>query len=91
MMTSPSKTTTQLRKLLTTGKTVITPGVFDGLSARLVEQGAFKAVYASGGAIARSAGYPDLGLLSVTEVVDRLSQIVNAVSIPVIADADNGY
>lgn len=85
------KTTTQLRQLLQSGKTIIAPGVFDGLSARLVQRAKFAAVYASGGAISRSSGYPDLGLLSFTEMFDRLSQIVDAVSIPVIADADNGY
>jgi len=85
------KKTTQLRELLKSGKTIIAPGVFDGLSARLVQQAQFEAVYASGGAISRSSGYPDLGLLSVTEVIDRLAQIVDAVTLPVIADADNGY
>jgi 2-methylisocitrate lyase-like PEP mutase family enzyme len=48
-------------------------------------------VYASGGAIARSMGVPDLGLLSMSEVVDRLTTIVDAVQLPVIADADTGY
>lgn len=85
------KKTTQLRKLLNSGKTLIAPGVFDGLSARLVQRAEFAAAYASGGAISRSAGYPDLGLLSFTEVVARLAHIVEAVTIPVIADADNGY
>ncbi len=85
------KKTTQLRQLLKSGKTIIAPGVFDGLSARLVQRAKFEAVYASGGAISRSSGYPDLGLLSFTEVIDRLSQIVDVVTLPVIADADNGY
>ena len=70
---------------------VVAPGVFDGLSARLVEQAGFPAVYASGGAIARSSGVPDLGLLSLSDVVARLSMIVDSVGIPVIADADTGY
>lgn len=85
------KTTTQLRQRLQSGKIGVAPGVFDGLSARLVEQAGFDLVYASGGAISRSAALPDLGLLSFTEVVDRLSQIIEAVSLPVIADADTGY
>jgi len=70
---------------------VIAPGVFDGLSARLVELAGFSAVYASGGAIARSAGYPDIGLLDFGEVVDRVAKIVEATSLPVIADADTGF
>lgn len=66
-------------------------GVYDGLSARLAEDAGFEAVYASGGAIARSAGLPDLGLLSLSEMVERIRQITHAVAVPVIADADTGY
>jgi 2-methylisocitrate lyase-like PEP mutase family enzyme len=83
--------TTKLRQLLASGRTVVAPGVFDGLSARLTEQAGFAAVYASGGAIARSAGIPDLGLLSLSEIVARLEMIADAVTVPVIADADTGY
>jgi len=85
------KKTEQLRQLLTSEGTVIAPGVFDGLSARLVEQAGFDIIYASGGAISRSAGYPDLGLLGLTEVVDRLASIVDVTTLPVIADADTGF
>ncbi len=81
----------KLRAFLDGDDVCVAPGVFDGLSARLVERAGFTAVYASGGAIARSSGLPDLGLLSVTEVVARLESVVDAVSIPVIADADTGY
>ena len=73
------------------GDTVVAPGAFDGLSARLVERAGFAAVYASGGAIARSTGVPDLGLLSLDDIAGRLNSIVDAVSIPVIADADTGH
>jgi 2-methylisocitrate lyase-like PEP mutase family enzyme len=72
-------------------KTVVAPGAFDGLSARLVEQAGFPAVYASGGAIARSTGVPDIGLISPDEIVARLALMVDVVGIPVIADADTGY
>jgi 2-methylisocitrate lyase-like PEP mutase family enzyme len=85
------RATTKLRQLLASGRTLVAPGVFDGLSARLTEQAGFAAAYASGGAIARSAGVPDLGLLSLSEIVARLETIVDAVAIPVIADADTGY
>ena len=84
------RATTKLRTLLTE-RTVVAPGAFDGLSARLVEQAGFPAVYASGGAIARSAGVPDLGLISPDEIVARLAAMVDVVSVPVIADADTGY
>lgn len=70
---------------------VVAPGAFDGLSARLVEMAGFSAVYASGGAIARAAGYPDIGLLDLGEVCDRMAKIVEATTVPVIADADTGF
>lgn len=70
---------------------VVAPGVYDGLSARLTAQAGFIAAYATGGGIARSMGYPDLGLLSMNEIVDRLANIVEHAGVPVIADADTGY
>lgn len=73
-------------------KSILTaPGVFDGLSAKLAEQAGFNAVYASGGAIARSTGIPDIGLLSLTEVIDRMHEIAAATTLPVIADGDTGF
>lgn len=87
---SPS-TATRLRTLIDGDAPVVAPGVPDALSARLVERAGFSAVYASGGAIARSMGYPDLGLLGVSEVVERMRLIVEAVAIPVIADGDTGF
>src|ERR1700693_5464219 len=81
----------KLRSLLRSATPIVAPGVFDGLSSRLVELAGFSAVYASGGAIARSAGYPDIGILSLTEVVDRIEFIADAVDLPVIADADTGF
>src|SRR6202051_4131829 len=85
------RSTTKLRELLASGHITVAPGACDGLSARLVEQAGFAAVYASGGAIARSTGVPDIGLISPDEIVQRLAEIVEAVTVPVIADADTGY
>ncbi len=81
----------QLRSMIDGDKAIVAPGVFDGLSARLVEVAGFQLVYASGGAIARSTGVPDIGLLSLTEVRDRLAQITAVTNIPVLADADTGF
>jgi 2-methylisocitrate lyase-like PEP mutase family enzyme len=84
--------TTRLRQLIADGDIVVAPGVYDGLSARLAVHARFPALYATGGGIARSMGYPDLGLLSPHEIVDRLANIVeHAGGLPVIADADTGY
>jgi 2-methylisocitrate lyase-like PEP mutase family enzyme len=80
-----------LRRLLSGDEIVVAPGVYDGLSARLAARAGFRVVYATGGGIARSLGYPDLGLLGMSEVVDRLIPIVESAAAPVIADADTGY
>jgi len=81
----------KLKRLLARRQLLIAPGVFDGLSARLVEEAGFEAIYLSGGAVARSMGVPDIGLVTMSEVIERAVQVVAAVKIPVIADADTGY
>jgi 2-methylisocitrate lyase-like PEP mutase family enzyme len=85
------RATTRLRTILGSGRIAVAPGAFDGLSARLVAQAGFPAVYASGGAIARSTGVPDLGLMSMSAIVERLASMVDVVEVPIIADADTGY
>lgn len=85
------KPSTRLRQLMAQSAPVVAPGAYDGLSARMIERAGFPAVYASGGAIARATGLPDLGLLSLSDITDRLATIVDAVTIPVLADADTGY
>lgn len=81
----------KLRELLSRNRLLLAPGAFDGLSARMVEEAGFEAVYLSGGSVAHSTGVPDLGLMTMSEVIERASQVVSAVQIPVIADADTGY
>lgn len=80
-----------LRHLMANKNAIIAPGVFDGLSALLAKQAGFPVLYASGGAIARSAGYPDIGLLTMTEVCSVIAHIVQVSQLPVIADADTGF
>lgn len=89
-MNAPLKPAARLRQRLPQD-IVVAPGAYDGMSARLVADAGFSAVYASGGAIARAAGYPDIGLLSFTEVMDRVEKIVDASGLPVVADADTGF
>ncbi len=68
------------------------PGAADALTARLVEDAGFRAVYASGAGIANAQfAMPDIGLVTMTEMVEAIRRIVQAVEIPVIADADTGY
>jgi 2-methylisocitrate lyase-like PEP mutase family enzyme len=81
-----------LRELLAAGDPVVVPGAYDALSARLIEQAGFRAVYMTGfGASASLLGRPDVGLLSFAEMVDHARRLVQAVDVPVIADADDGY
>jgi 2-methylisocitrate lyase-like PEP mutase family enzyme len=85
---SPRQT---LKQLLKRNQLLVAPGCFDGLSARLVQEAGFEAAYLSGGAVARSMGVPDIGLVTMSESIERAAQVTAAVNIPVIADADTGY
>jgi len=85
------KRTTELRRMIESGKTYLIPGVYDGLSARIAEAAGAEILYATGGGIARSTGIPDMGLINPVQVMERLEQIVDAVDLPVIADFDTGY
>ena len=85
-------TSARLRALLQSGAIVQAPGVYDALGARIVEAAGFPAVYMTGyGSSASLLGRPDVGLLSAAEMVDNARRIVEAVDLPVIADADTGY
>jgi PEP phosphonomutase and related enzymes len=85
------KKTTQLRTLLTRPDIVIAPGAYDGLTARLVEQAGFPAVYMTGAGASAAKGLPDYGLLTMTEMVENAALMVQALDVPLIADADTGY
>lgn len=83
----------RLRELLKAEGPLLAPGAFDALSARLIEEAGFNAVYMTGfGASASVLGRPDVGLLTMNEMVDHARQIADAVApLPVIADSDTGY
>jgi len=82
----------RLRALLESGQTIVAPGAFDPLAARLVEEAGFPAVYMTGfGTSAALLGRPDVGLLTMTEMAGNAGRIAACVDIPVIADADTGY
>ncbi|MGY1703457.1 oxaloacetate decarboxylase [Geodermatophilus sp. SYSU D00697] len=82
----------RLRELLSAPEPLMAPGAYDALSARLVEQAGFAAVYMTGfGTTASLIGRPDVGLLTGAEMVDNARRIAAAVDVPVIADADTGY
>jgi len=80
----------RLRELIAK-RTVVLPGAFNALSAMQIERAGFDAVYVSGAGLAAARGLPDIGLLSMTEVVSDAATIANAVAIPALADADTGF
>lgn len=82
--------TRRLRELLEQG-TVLAPGVYNALFARVAEQAGFDAIYMTGFGTAARYGYPDVGLVTQTEMLDNLRYICGATTLPVIADADTGY
>lgn len=86
------KKTTRLRELIDGGEILSAPGVYDAFSAKLVESVGFDAAYMTGfGTAASLLGLPDIGFLTMTEMVGNAKHIADAVDIPVIADADTGY
>lgn len=82
----------RLRRMMDRPGAIVAPGVADALNARIVAQHGFEAVYMTGaGTTAVRLGMPDVGLLSMTEMVDNAARIVDASNLSLIADADNGY
>lgn len=81
-----------LRKLLQRGEPILAPGAYDAMSALLIQQAGFDVVYMTGfGTSASQLGQPDVGLLTMPEMVSNAKRIVQAVDVPVIADGDTGY
>lgn len=84
--------TQRLRRLLAGERALMAPGVVDAMYARLVAEAGFEAMYMTGaGTSATRLGYPDVGLLTMTEMVDNATRIADAADVPLIADADNGF
>lgn len=81
----------RFRKLVKTGKPILMPGAYDPVSAKLTERAGFDAIYLTGQGLASQFGFTDVGLVTLTEQVERAKYIVNSVNIPVICDADTGY
>jgi 2,3-dimethylmalate lyase len=82
----------RLAELVRGREPILAPGAYDALSARMIEQAGFPAVYMTGfGTSASLLGRPDVGLLTMSQMVDNARRIAQAVGVPVIADADTGY
>src|SRR5207247_5108427 len=86
-MTSPN-----LKELLQRDQILVVPASYDMVSAKLIERAGFEAVYLSGyGHAASHLGLPDAGLISFSEMLERLHNLVRSVQIPVLADGDTGF
>lgn len=81
----------RLRELLSSGTMAVGPLLYDGLQAKIAEAAGFPLVYMSGAGTAAARGYPDVGLLTMSEMVANVRYLAAAVGIPVVSDADTGY
>lgn len=82
---------TQLRTLLMQPGMRVAPGAYDAITARIIEQAGFPLVYMTGAGTSASLGFPDYGLITMTEMVENAGILARSVKIPVISDADTGY
>jgi len=85
------KTTTRLRQLLASDQMIVAPFVMNALHAKIAQSVGFDAVYMTGSGTSAEKGFPDVGMLTMTEMVGNAKYIANAVDVPVICDADTGY
>jgi 2-methylisocitrate lyase-like PEP mutase family enzyme len=91
MSTQQTSAPAQLRALLKQDGMIVAPGAYDCISARVIAQAGFSAVYMTGAGTAAMLGYPDFGLVTMSEMAENAGRIATAVTVPVIADADTGY
>lgn len=87
-MSSPAS---RLRAMLTGSEMVLAPFIFDAFQARIAQAAGHHAAYMTGFGTAASRGFPDVGLLTMAEMVENVRYIANAVDVPLICDADTGY
>jgi 2-methylisocitrate lyase-like PEP mutase family enzyme len=81
----------KLRELLAKPDLILAPGAYDCITARTVARAGFPACYMTGSGTAAALGYPDYGLVTMSEMADNAGRIAGSIDLPVIADADTGY
>ncbi len=81
----------RFRTLLGSGNMIIAPGAIDAITGRAIDRAGFAAAYMTGAGTSAALGYPDYGLITMTEMVANATRIVNSITIPLISDADTGY
>jgi 2-methylisocitrate lyase-like PEP mutase family enzyme len=77
--------------MLRSGEMIVAPGAYDCITARMVDQAGYSACYMTGAGVAATLGYPDYGLVTMSEMADNAGRMTNVLNIPLIADADTGY
>jgi 2-methylisocitrate lyase-like PEP mutase family enzyme len=77
--------------MLRSGEMIVAPGAYDCITARMVDQASYSACYMTGAGVAATLGYPDYGLVTMSEMADNAGRMTNVLNIPLIADADTGY
>lgn len=88
---SPTRATTRLRQMMQSGTMVTAPFILNAFHAKIAESVGFQALYMTGFGTAATYGYPDVGLVTQTEMAQNARYIANAVDVPIICDADTGY
>ncbi|MCB1549336.1 MAG: isocitrate lyase/PEP mutase family protein [Hyphomicrobiaceae bacterium] len=81
----------RFRTLLKSGHMIVAPGAYDCVTARLVEQAGFPAVYMTGAGTAATLGYPDYGLVTMSEMADNAARLTSVLTVPLVSDIDTGY
>jgi 2-methylisocitrate lyase-like PEP mutase family enzyme len=84
-------TARRLRELLLRSQILVAPGAYDGMTAKMVEQAGFDAVYMTGAGASAARGFPDYGLVTMSEMAESAGVLARSVKVPLIADADTGY
>ena len=88
----PARTAAEtFRQAMAAGRLIVAPGVYDGITAKLVEQAGYSAAYMTGAGTSAANGYPDFGLITMSEMVANARKITAAISIPLVSDIDTGY
>ncbi len=81
----------KLRSLLASRKMIVAPGAIDCITGRAIARAGFSAAYMTGAGTSATLGYPDYGLITMTEMVGNAARIVNSIDIPLISDSDTGF
>src|SRR5262244_760305 len=90
-MSTQQTSAARLRALLKQDGMIVAPGAYECISARVIAQAGFPAVYMTGAGTAAMLGYPDFGLVTMSEMAENAGRLASAIDVPVIADADTGY